>query len=153
MSLDPLSTCQLELTELRLGGLGVKEITVSSLDRLLDNGIKLQKRATRLPLEERLSVFGSLAEAWKRKLSQGSLRGLVADLTKSTGYSEKLVESEFMLVCNALDPENIRQNLKSSLGNPEGLVHFVETTGGEYLRYMPAGPIFIISSGNSLIPP
>lgn len=153
MSLDPLSACQLELTELRVGDLEVKEITASSLDRLLDTGIEVQKRATRLPLEERLSVFGSLAEAWKRKLSQGSLGRLVADLIKSTGYSEKLVESEFMLVSDALDPENIRQNLKSSLGNPEGLVHFVETTEGEYLRYMPAGPVFIISSGNSLIPP
>jgi hypothetical protein len=153
MSLDPFSTRPLELSETKLGETNVKEIEASSLDRLLGAGIEAQKRVARLPLEERLSVFGSLVELWKRKLSQGMLRGLIIDLAKSTGYSEKLVESECMLVCNALDPENIHQNLKSSLGDPDGLTHFVETSQGEYLRYMPAGPVFIISSGNSLIPP
>lgn len=153
MSLDPFSTHPLELTETKASGLVVNEIKAGSLDALLDSGTRLQGQASTLPLEERLAVFGSLVSVWRKKLSEGLLVGLKAELAKSTGYSERLVESEFRLVCSALDPGKIRRNLEASLGDPEGLVRFTETSEGEYIRHMPAGPVFIISSGNSIIPP
>jgi hypothetical protein len=153
LSLDPFCAHRVELTEVKVGDLEIKEISRSSLDGLLADGLRAQRRSTSLSLDQRLSVFGSMAEAWGKKLSAGSLGGLMADLAKSTGYSERLMEAEFRLVLSALDPGNLLRNLKSSLGNPEGLERFVEKTQGESMRYMPAGPVFIISSGNSLIPP
>lgn len=153
MSLDPLSTRQLGLMTVKVGNLEVKEIDAVSLDKLLDDGIRAQKRASRLPLGDRLAVFGQLVEAWRARVLDGSLGWLVSDLARTTGYSVRLMESELKLVCDALDPEKICQNLRSSLGDPEGLARFVEVAEGEWVRHMPAGPVFIISSGNSLIPP
>lgn len=153
MSLDPLCPHPVELVNARVGDLEVKEIGSASIGGLLEAGLKAQGRAASLGLGERLSVFGALSEAWARRHSGGSLGGLMAELAKNTGYSEGLVDTEFRLVRSALDPGSLLRNLKSSLGNPEGLERFVETAKGEQVRHMPAGPVLIISSGNSLIPP
>jgi len=153
LSLDPLCPHPVELESVKIGGLEATEIGRASIGALLDAGMKAQMKAASLPLDERLSVFGALSEVWARKHSEGSLRGLRADLVKTTGYSERLLEAEFNLVRSALDPGNLLRNIKSSLGCPEALERFVEAGRGEYIRHIPAGPVFIISSGNSLIPP
>jgi len=153
MSLDPLCAHGVDLVPARAGDLEIREIAAASLERLIEAGITAQRRAASLGLEERLSVFRSLAEAWQRRLSGGSLENLMADLAKSTGYSRRLMEAEFRLVGSALDRGSLLRNLQSSLGDPASLERFVETGPGQYVRHMPAGPVFIISSGNSLIPP
>ncbi|MGB9727616.1 MAG: acyl-CoA reductase [Nitrososphaeria archaeon] len=60
---------------------------------------------------------------------------------------------EFSFVPILLDMDNVRKNLEFSFKSIEGLHKFVEVDDGEYYRYVPSGPVFIISSGNSLIPP
>jgi hypothetical protein len=153
LPLDPFCARPVELTQARIGDLDINEISPSSIGSLLDEGTKAQAAAASLRLSDRLSVFGALAEGWAKRLQGGSLSGLMADLVKSTGYSERLMGMEFRLVQAALHPGNLLRNLESSLGNPEGLERFVEVGDGESVRHMPAGPVFIISSGNSLIPP
>ncbi|MEM2907551.1 MAG: aldehyde dehydrogenase family protein, partial [Candidatus Odinarchaeota archaeon] len=88
------------------------------------------------------------------KLKSGRLENLKKTLSESTGYSERLIELEFNLVSYMLSEENIRRNLEASFSNGiEGLYKFIQISEKEYFKYMPAGPVFIISSGNSLIPP
>jgi len=139
LSLDPLCPHPVELESVKIGGLEATEIGRASIGALLDAGMKAQMKAASLPLDERLSVFGALSEVWARKHSEGSLRGLRADLVKTTGYSERLLEAEFNLVRSALDPGNLLRNIKSSLGCPEALERFVEAGRGEYIRHIPAG--------------
>ena len=84
---------------------------------------------------------------------RGHYDGLRADLAKSTGYSENLIDLELSLVPSVLSASNLERNLMASLiGGPMALERFKEVDADESFLHRPAGPVFIISSGNSIVP-
>jgi hypothetical protein len=94
-----------------------------------------------------------LGEVWKQRMMDGELDAVKGELAAATGYPKKLIDLEFSLVRKVLDSEEIRANLDGSLvGGAEALESYVELREGEGIRHLPAGPTFIISSGNSIIP-
>ncbi|MEM0449285.1 MAG: acyl-CoA reductase [Methanomassiliicoccales archaeon] len=144
---------EIAVVERDLAGEKVKEISEEGIAQLLKEGRELQRELCDLPLEERLGVVQNLAEIWRERLAAGELAGLKLDLQRNTGYPSRLIDMEMSLVAKALDIEEIKRNLASSLiGGKESLYSFAEVTKGEYIRNMPAGPALIIASGNSIIP-
>jgi hypothetical protein len=140
--------------ERSLGSRKVREIDVESLKAILSNGRELQRGLSLITIEERLNVIGEMGRLWESRLDSGDLEGLAASLAESTGYDRDLMEMEFSFIGEVLDVENIRRNLDLSL--PQGiraLDSFVDMGDGEFIRQVPAGPVLIISSGNSIIPP
>jgi hypothetical protein len=135
------------------GGILVKELSPTSLQAILKEGKQLQAEICDLPLDERLQVISMLGEVWQQRMMDGELDSVKKELAAATGYPERLIELEFSLVKKVLDAEEIRANLDGSLvGGAEALESYVELRNGEGIRHLPAGPTFIISSGNSVIP-
>lgn len=140
--------------EVTLGTIEVKEIDEQSLEAILEGAREVQEKVSRIPIDERLEVLGKMGELWEAKVDSGELEGLAASLAKGTGYDSNLIEMEFSFVKEVLDVDNIRRNLDSSL--PQGiraLDSFVDMGEGDSIRNVPAGPVLIISSGNSIVPP
>ncbi len=134
-------------------GVRVKELSPSSVHAMLKEGRQLQAELCLLPLEERLEVVSMLGEVWEQRMMDGELDPVKKELGAATGYPAKLIDLEFSLVKKVLDAEEIRANLDGSLvGGAEALESYVELREGEGIRHLPAGPTFIISSGNSVIP-
>ncbi|MEM2795312.1 MAG: acyl-CoA reductase, partial [Thermofilaceae archaeon] len=93
-------------------------------------------------------------DVWREKLEAGKLDWVKEELVKATGYSSALIELEMRLAGEVLNPQNIRKLFDSTLiGGSKSLEEPVEVVPGEYIRNLPAGPILVIGSGNSLIPP
>jgi hypothetical protein len=135
------------------GGILVKELSPTSLHAILKEGKQLQAEICDLPLDGRLQVISMLGEVWQQRMMDGELDSVKKELAAATGYPEKLIELEFSLVKKVLDAEEILANLDGSLvGGAEALESYVELRKGEGIRHLPAGPTFIISSGNSVIP-
>ena len=144
---------EVECIERESGGAKVKELTEACLLQLLREGRALQSEMSDLPLEERLQVLSWLGEVWRERSLTGELSAAKEELRTSTGYPAKLIDLEFSLVPRVLSAEGIERNLACSLvGGPRALQSFVPMGEGEGLRHVPAGPSFIISSGNSVIP-
>ncbi|MEM2941495.1 MAG: aldehyde dehydrogenase family protein [Thermoproteota archaeon] len=121
---------------------------------ILSRGSVIQDRLSSISIRERLGIIGEMGEIWREKLNDGGLEGLKKILVEATGYCEKLIEMEFSLIPMVLSKENIGKNLEySPARNVEVFERFVKVENGESFRILPAGPVFIISSGNSLIPP
>ncbi|NYT11956.1 MAG: hypothetical protein GKC03_05305 [Methanomassiliicoccales archaeon] len=140
--------------ERSLGSRTVREIDVKSLKAILSKEKETQRSLSRFTIEERLKVIGEMGKLWQSRLDSGDLGGLATSLASSTGYDRDLMEVEFSFIGEVLSAENIRRNLDLSL--PQGihaLDSFVDMGGGEFIRQVPAGPVLIISSGNSIIPP
>ncbi len=155
MSIEPFYLGgELETIEVKLdGGILVKELSPKSLHAMLKEGRQLQAELCDLPLEERLQVVSMLGEIWQQRMIDGELDSVKKELAVATGYPEKLIDLEFSLVKKVLDADEIRANLDGSLvGGAEALEGYVELREGEGMRHLPAGPTFIISSGNSVIP-
>lgn len=143
----------LQTAERSVGEDRAAEITEASLMRALREGRALQAEACDLPLAERLQVLEWLGEIWDMRLRAGELRQAKRELAASTGYPGKLIDMEFALVRRVLSAGDIGQNLDASLvGGGEALERFRELRRGESVRHMPAGPVLIISSGNSVVP-
>jgi len=143
----------LETVEHRAGDDRIAEINEAGLMHILREGRALQAELCGIPLEERLQVIDWLGEIWENKLQAGELQEAKRRLTESTGYPSKLIDLEFSLVRKVLSSEDIRSNIETSLiGGSLALERFVPIAEGEAVRHMPAGPVFIISSGNSIIP-
>ena len=137
-----------------IGGNAVWELTEESALELLKRGRELQARLSKIDVEERLALIDSVGKIWQERLQNGVLEELAKTLSENTGYSRKLVDMELSLVPQVLNASNIRKNLEASFKlGLSALERFVELTDGEYFRYVPVGPVFIISAGNSLIPP
>lgn len=114
----------------------------------------IQEELRNLGFEKRARVLDSVGKVWAEKLESGSLETLKKELIKSTGYSEVMVEEDLKLVSEVFKKENIETLINSGLkGGVKSLDSFVEVVSGEYISNMPAGPVFIIASGNSVIPP
>jgi len=139
--------------ERSVGGQRVEELSEASLMRALREGKALQAEICDVPLEERLQVIDWLGEWWEMRLKAGELHQAKKALIESTGYPEKLIDMEFSLVRKVLSPDEIRDNISTSLmGGLGSLERFCPLREGEAVRHMPAGPVLIISSGNSIIP-
>ncbi|MBC7113373.1 MAG: aldehyde dehydrogenase family protein [Candidatus Methanomethyliales bacterium] len=135
------------------GDLEVEEISEFGVQQLFSKAPDIQRKLSELNIDDRIQVFEEMGKIWEERLRKGQLDALKMTLSESTGYSDSLIEQELSLVCSVFDGESLRRSLEASLGNTETLCKFVEISRGEYKRYFPAGPVFIISSGNSLIPP
>ena len=131
----------------------IEEPSESSLMRTLHEGKALQAEICDVPLEERLQVIDWLGELWEARLRAGEMQQTKRMLAEGTGYPDRLIDMEFSLVRKVLDADEIRDNLSSSLiGGVGSLEGFCALREGEAVRHMPAGPVLIISSGNSIIP-
>lgn len=136
----------------KAGELEIGELSVEAIKGILSRSELIQKALSILPVKERINCIREIGFRWNEKLENGRLQSLKHQI--STGYSKRLIDLEFNLVSYMLSEDNVRRNLESSfIKSVDGLQGFIETQKGEYYRYMPAGPVFIISSGNSLIPP
>ena len=143
----------IESVERDLGDEKVREVSEANLMQLLKEGKALQAELCDLPLDERLQVIDWLGEVWSERIQAGELAGAKEELGRATGYPAKLIDLEFALVPKVLSGEEIQRNLDSSLvGGKRSLERFLSIDGSEAFRHMPAGPSFIISSGNSVIP-
>ncbi|MEM3404420.1 MAG: aldehyde dehydrogenase family protein [Nitrososphaeria archaeon] len=132
----------------------INELREDSLLKILEKSKKLQIRLCKVPIQDRLEVLEKIGRLWAEKLDHGEYNQLKMLLSKSTGYSTQLIELEFSFVTFVLNKENIRKNLEYSFSKQiEGLHRFIEVEGQESYRFIPAGPVVVISSGNSLIPP
>ncbi|MDI9644637.1 MAG: aldehyde dehydrogenase family protein [Candidatus Verstraetearchaeota archaeon] len=154
MSFSPLASERCETSKRNYGGIIVEEITENCLTRLLSRADEIQNRLSSVPVEERLGVIGKIGEAWGERYAGGKLKWLRDALSDSTGYSPKMIDLELSLVPSVLNAQGIKRNLEGSF--PLGincLERFKSIGDGEYCWHRPAGPVFIISSGNSLIPP
>lgn len=133
---------------------GLLEPRVEWLSSLLGSASEIQQELSSQPLEERLRAIELLGRLWREKLEAGRLAWVEEELARATGYSRNLVRMEMELVLEVFNPRNLRAMLDSTLvGGARSLEEPVEVAPGEYVRNLPAGPVMIIGSGNSLIPP
>lgn len=154
MVLEPLSKFRLDAVERTVADEVVREISEAGLADLLARANSVQQKLSSIPVEERLSVIGKIGQIWSDMYSSGELRGLRESLSKSTGYSQKMIDLELSLVPSVLNFLSMKRNLESSF--PFGiscLDRFVSIGPSEFCWCRPRGPVFIISSGNSMIPP
>lgn len=131
----------------------VEELTAEAIDHLCENAGTVQNRVSSIPLSKRLEVIGSIGMVWKRKLEEGKVVNIRDKMVSRTGYSKALVDLEMQFVLSVLDPESIRRNLEASLpGGSASLDGFKLMADEEGYMSVPAGPVLIISSGNSIVP-
>ena len=143
-----------DLNLVALEGLSLYEPRYEWVASLLGGAAELQQELSNLPLGERLEVVRLLGDAWREKLEAGRLGWVREELARATGYSPALIELEMKLAGEVLNPRNVRKLLDSTLvGGSGSLEGPVEVAPGEYVRNLPAGPVLVIGSGNSLIPP
>ena len=154
MSFNPLCSAPLDTIEKKIGNISLSELSEKGVSDFISTSKKVQETLSSMPVEERLKAVDEMGRLWEKKASENQLAGLKSMLSKSTGYCERLIDMEFSLVPSMLNAESLRKNLESSFVNGiRGLEGYIEIESGEMIRYLPAGPVFIISSGNSLIPP
>lgn len=131
----------------------ILEISSGSMREIISMSPVVQERLSRTGIRERLRVIGEIGKIWREKLDDGRLEELKKIIARTTGYSEKLIEMEFSLIPMVLSRENICENLECSPAKSIlAFERFVEIKNGESFRIAPAGPVLIISSGNSLLP-
>ncbi len=132
----------------------VKEgISIQALENLLDRGLEMQERLLGIETDEKLSVMSELAEKWRLALDMGELGDIIALLSRKTGYCDKMIRMDLEYISTVLDPDVISISLEQSLpGGIESLDAFVEIESGEMYKCMPAGPVLIVGSGNSVLP-
>lgn len=154
MLLTPFSNRAYACIEKKVGNQAVAEISEGGLSDLFSKAREVQDRLCSIPVEERLIVIDKIGRAWAEKHRRGELEGLKNELSASTGYSPRMIDLEFSFVPSALNALGIKQNLNASF--PLGvhcLEGFTKAGNDEHCWFRPRGPVFIISSGNSLIPP
>ncbi|MBC7127691.1 MAG: acyl-CoA reductase [Candidatus Methanosuratincola petrocarbonis] len=154
MVLTPFSNRAYACVEKKVGNQLVAEISEDGLSDLFSKAREVQNRLCSMPLEERLIVIDKIGRAWAEKHRRGELEGLKNELSNSAGYSPGMIDLEFSLVPSAINALSIKQNLKASFQpGISCLEKFTKVGNDEYCWFRPRGPVFIISSGNSLIPP
>ncbi len=129
------------------------ELTIKGVDQVLATSSVVQDELSSLSLQSRLDVIDAMGKVWYHDHEEGAYDGLRAELAKGTGYSENLIDLELSLVPSVLSASNMERNLMASLiGGPMALERFKEVDADESFLHRPAGPVFIISSGNSIVP-
>lgn len=136
------------------GRLKYLEPKIDWIREYLSRAREIQERLRSLGFERRARVLDSVGRVWAEKLESGSLDAFKRELVKSTGYSEAMIEEDLRLVSEVFKKENLESLINSGLREGvRSLDDFVEVAPGEYVSNLPAGPVFIIASGNSVIPP
>ncbi|MEM1557945.1 MAG: aldehyde dehydrogenase family protein [Thermoproteota archaeon] len=154
LELKPLCSHNHTTVEKTQGNYKILEISMESIQEILNRNSIIQNMLSSLGIRERLEIIGEMGEIWRKKLNDGVLGELKKILVETTGYCEKLIEMEFSLIPLVLNKENIEKNLEYSPAKSiEAFERFVKVEESENFRILPAGPVLIISSGNSLIPP
>ncbi|MEM2409930.1 MAG: acyl-CoA reductase [Thermofilaceae archaeon] len=143
-----------DLELVSVADVSVLEPKADWLSSILRASVELQWELSNLPLNDRLKVIQFLGDSWREKLEANELQRVKEDLSKATGYSPSLIELEMQLVGEVLNAGNVRRLLDSTvIGGARSLEQPVEVAPGEYVRNLPAGPVLIVGSGNSIIPP
>ncbi|MEM4690691.1 MAG: aldehyde dehydrogenase family protein [Archaeoglobaceae archaeon] len=151
--LKPLVPENSDFIEKEVNGAKILEVSKKDLQSLISGSGKIQNLLSRTPVEDRLRTISELGKIWLEKLEQGSLKPLISRTSALTGYSEKMVEFEFSLIPSVFDYKALKKNIEASFGiELKALESFFQIEDGEYIRYLPKGPVFIIGSGNSSIP-
>jgi hypothetical protein len=128
-------------------------LTREGAEELVRQAAEAQRKLAGSNLQKRLKVVEEARKEWERRLNEGKLEELHALLIKRTGYAKSLIDLEFSLISQVLDPELLRTNLELSLiGGSESLDGFIDVGQGEKILNAPAGPTLIIASGNSIVP-
>ncbi|RZN50407.1 aldehyde dehydrogenase family protein [archaeon] len=155
MTLDPIFSHEAPVVVRKeMGREVINELSPESLESYLSQAPTMQADIAGISLDDRIEVFAKVGALWERKRKAGLLDDLKQRLAASSGYSARLIDVEFSLVPLLLERATLRRNLSSSLlGGADGLERFTSVNEGEYFRHLPAGPVLIISSGNSMIPP
>ncbi|MEM2075404.1 MAG: acyl-CoA reductase [Zestosphaera sp.] len=155
MSLEPLHPGAGGLTSTPVEeGLRHSEPTVEWLSNYLSNAKKVQESVRELGFRRRVRVVAELGRIWLERLEGRALEGLKEELVKNTGYSSAMIENDLRLAGEVLKENNIELLIDSGLaGGWRSLDEFVEVAPGERLMNLPAGPVLIIASGNSVVPP
>lgn len=142
---------ELDVTDAADGRL--QELTRKGAEALMRQALEAQKALAKFSLEKRLEVVDDARREWERRSSQGKLDELQAQLVKRTGYANGLIDLEFNLISQVLDPALLRTNLQISLvGGSSSIEGLVDVGHGESILNAPAGPTLIIASGNSIVP-
>lgn len=154
MSIEPFPPGRnLDTRMVEVPGGQVTEISIDGIERLLDEAPEVQRRLCSVPVLDRLQVLDQMGKCWTERSAKGELDPLVQSLAKSTGYSSELVKMELSFVPAVLNGRNIERNLATSLtGGISALDSFADIGEMENIYHRPAGPSFIISSGNSIVP-
>jgi len=144
----------LENVSKELSGNLVHELSMGALDKIVSDSKNVQRKLSSISIYDRMDAFEDVGNVWMERLGSGEYNSMINDISKTTGYSNKLMTIEMGFVREMFSRENIEKNLRWSFPNSiEGLHGFVEAENGEHYRNMPLGPVFIVSSGNSIIPP
>ena len=131
-----------------------KELDAHSLLSFLSRASEIQARLSSVSLEARLRTVEEMGLIWSERWESGELEGMADRLAASSGYSRALIDMEMLFTREVLNGENMRQSLEASLqGGADSLHNFVSIGTGEYVRNHATGPVLIISSGNSIVPP
>lgn len=142
-----------ETVPVTLGEVQVEELTEVSIDRFLAGGRAVQAELCKVPLDARLAVLNRLGDIWRARTIDGELREVRSELLQATGYSEANIDLEMSLVPQALDQESLAENIEVSLPGGRGSTErFVPLGRAGEVRHLPAGPVLIIASGNSIVP-
>lgn len=130
------------------------EPTEEYLKSLLDRSRDIVRELLELGFERRVRVLHSVGRLWRERLESGELQGLVEELARSTGYSVKNVELDLYFVSEVLNEGSLKGLFDSGLpGGYRSVDAPVEVSPGELIWNRPAGTVFIIASGNSVVPP
>ena len=136
------------------GRLKYFEPRIDWIKEYLSQARVIQEELRSLGFDKRVKILEEVGKAWIEKLESSVLEPLKKELVRNTGYSEAMIEEDLRFVNEVFKKENIESLINSGLkGGARSLDSFVEVAPGEYISNMPAGPVFIIASGNSVIPP
>jgi hypothetical protein len=131
----------------------ITELSPTGVDQFLARAKSVQDELVKIPIGQRLAVIDGMGRYWHERYRDGGFEELRTALANGTTYSERLIDLELSLVPSVLNAANLERNLTASLmGGPTALDHFKEVDGTECFLHRPAGPVFIISSGNSIVP-
>lgn len=153
LELKPFCSHRHTVVEKKQNRYRILEISSGSMREIINMSPVIQERLSSIGIQERLGVIDEIGKIWREKLNDGRLEELKKTIARTTGYSEKLIETEFSLIPMVLSKESLCENLACSpAGSILAFERFVEIKNGESFRIAAAGPVFIISSGNSLLP-
>lgn len=154
VTMKPLTSREIQTNIIEAQGITIHEPTVESLKQVMSDAVDIQKRSMKIGAETRLEMLAAIGELWARRNASGAWDESKELLAASTGYSRSLIDEEFKLVEEVFSRDNLRAILDNGLiGGSETLDGFKEISENEAIRSMPTGPLLIISSGNSVIPP
>ena len=152
--IKPLTTQKIEVKVVEAQDVTIHEPTVESMKQVLSKASAYQKALMRLGAKTRVEKLAELGGLWTQRDTSGAWDSVKDLLASSTGYSRSLIDEEFKLVAEVFNRDNLWAILEQGLiGGFASLDGFKKISEKEAVRNMSIGPLLIISSGNSVIPP